>query len=91
MFTGLFEESLFVRLSEPERTKMIAAGGGPLAPMPGRVMKDYAVVPADWLDDEAGLRRTVRQSLAYTKTLPSKSEAGAKPTPVRRKKGVASK
>jgi TfoX/Sxy family transcriptional regulator of competence genes len=91
MFTGLFEESLFVRLPEPERTKMIAEGGGPLAPMPGRVMKDYAVVPADLLDDEKALSSTVRKSLDFTKTLPAKSGSRPKTAPARRKKEAASK
>jgi TfoX/Sxy family transcriptional regulator of competence genes len=91
MFTGLFEESLFVRLPEAERTRMIAEGGGPLSPLPGRAMKGYAVVPAVLLDDEDGLRATVRRSLDFTKTLPPKSEPGAKPALARRKKDAASK
>jgi TfoX/Sxy family transcriptional regulator of competence genes len=91
MFTGLFEESLFVRLPEAERTKMIAEGGGPLSPLPGRVMKDYAVVPAALLDNDARLRSTVRKSLAFTKTLPAKSDPKPKPAPARRKKEAISK
>jgi len=79
MFSGLFADALFVRLPGPERTKMIEEdGGGPLAPMPGRVMKDYAVVPAALLSDEKALAKTVRRSLDFTRTLPAKSVAKTK-------------
>jgi TfoX/Sxy family transcriptional regulator of competence genes len=79
MFSGLFADSLFVRLPGPERTKMIEEdGGGPLAPMPGRIMKDYTVVPAALLGDEKALGKTIRRSLDFTRTLPAKSAAEAK-------------
>jgi TfoX/Sxy family transcriptional regulator of competence genes len=79
MFTGLFADSLFVRLPGPDRSRMIEEdGGGPLAPMPGRVMKDYAVVPPALLADEKALGAMVDKSLAYARTLPAKSAAKPK-------------
>ena len=72
MFTGLFGEKLFVRVPAGDRERLIAAGGDEFAPMPGRPMKEYAVLPLDWLDDEKGTRAWVDKAHAATAKLPPK-------------------
>lgn len=43
--TGLHQSSWFVRLSEADAAELVAAGGGPFEPMPGRPMRGYTVLP----------------------------------------------
>ena len=40
--------------------------------MPGRPMKDYAILPLDWLDDEPGARQWIAAAHAATSKLPPK-------------------
>ena len=72
MFTGLFGDSLFVRLSETDGQRLRAAGGTDFAPMPGRPMKGYTTLPAAWASDVESARRWVEASLDWAKTLPPK-------------------
>jgi TfoX/Sxy family transcriptional regulator of competence genes len=60
MFVGLFQDQLFVRLSEQHVEELRAAHHvlSNLEPMPGRPMKDYYVLPKDLyskLSDLAGV------------------------------------
>ena len=75
MFMGLFGDQLFLRLSETERTHLLGEEGAEaFDPMGGRPMREYVVVPADWLEGEADaqLRAWVAKSAAYAATLPAK-------------------
>jgi TfoX/Sxy family transcriptional regulator of competence genes len=72
MFMGVFGGDLFVRLSEADREAVLAAGGGPFEPMPGRPMGDYVVVPADWQEDPSGTARWVDRSFEHASGLPPK-------------------
>ena len=73
MFSGLFGRRMFVRLSEDERSEMIGTkGAAPFEPLPGRVMKEYVVVPPTLLGREAALKRLVVRSLGYAKSLKPK-------------------
>lgn len=45
MFAGLFGDKLFVRVADPERDRLIAAGGADFAPMAGRPMKATSRCP----------------------------------------------
>jgi len=72
MTTGLFGAEWMIRLPEDGREELIAQGGGPFAPMPGRPMREYVTFPRSMLDDEAALRAWVERSLAYVRSLPPK-------------------
>jgi TfoX/Sxy family transcriptional regulator of competence genes len=73
MCTGLFGDDLFVRLPAGDAERVVAEGGAPFAPMPGRAMAGYVVVRGPWLAnrDEAGA--WVERSLAWTRGLPAKT------------------
>ena len=82
MFMGLYEDRLFLRLSENDRAKLLAEEGAELFdPMGGRPMREYVVVPAAWLegDDDETLRAWTARAARYGKSLPPKpAKAGSK-------------
>src|SRR6187455_1794750 len=52
MATGPFADGWFVRLGDEDAASLLAMpGGGPFAPMPGRAMKGYALLPPDVIAD----------------------------------------
>ena len=69
---GLHEDSLILRLAEPDRAEFLSRYGAALfEPMPGRPMKEYVVVPPAMVDSgEVG--DWVRRSLTYAGQLPPK-------------------
>jgi len=81
MFTGLFGEDLFVRVSESDREALLKEGGADFAPMAGRPMKGYAVLPACWAGRPDATRRWIGRALELTRALPPKqpkAKTGAK-------------
>lgn len=77
LFMGVYGESLFVRLSEPDRTEAKTKGGFvPFEPLPGRAMREYWVLPGSVVKDRAVARRWVARSLVYALTLPPKNPKG---------------
>ncbi len=72
MQMGLFGNNLFVRLPEDGRNELVAAGGEPLEPSPGRVMREYVVVPQTILNDSQALNEWIKKSLDYALGLPPK-------------------
>lgn len=73
MFMGLFADELFVRLAEPERAQLLAAGGAPLEPMPGRPMRKYVTLP-DWRARPEEVRTWAGRALEYALSLPPKKK-----------------
>jgi hypothetical protein len=72
MFMGLHEDSLILRLAEPDRAEFLSRyDTGLFEPMPGRPMKEYVVVPPD-VADSGDIDDWVRRSLAYAEQLPPK-------------------
>jgi hypothetical protein len=70
MFMGLYEGSLILRLPEPDRTEFLRRYGGELfEPLPGRSMKEFAVVPPV-LVGTTEIEGWVRRAVAYTEQLP---------------------
>lgn len=67
MFTGLFEESLFVRIGETEGERL---GWAAFTPMPGRPMRDYFLVPAS--EQGERLKEHLGRALAFVVALPAK-------------------
>ncbi len=72
MFTGLFGESLFVRVSDRDRDELLAEGGSDFAPMAGRPMRGYVVVPEGWTDRPDATRKWISRALEQTRGLPAK-------------------
>jgi TfoX/Sxy family transcriptional regulator of competence genes len=74
MFAGVFQASLFVRLAEKDRMELIQKKGAtPFAPMPGRVMREYVVLPPSIVESEARLTAWLWRALRYVASLPPTS------------------
>jgi TfoX/Sxy family transcriptional regulator of competence genes len=72
MFTGVFGNSIVVRLAEEQRAALMKEPGTqPFMPMPGRAMKEYVQFAS--LEDEELLGAWVKKAFAYAKTLPPKA------------------
>lgn len=73
MFAGLFGDDLFVRVSDADRSILLARGGRDFAPMPARPMKGYVVLPGDWRSHPDDSRHWVGLALEATGRMPDKS------------------
>ncbi|MFH1833414.1 MAG: TfoX/Sxy family protein, partial [bacterium] len=73
MVGGVHGRKIVLRLGEAEREDALTAAGAlPFEPMPGRVMKEYVVVPeAVWGDPDV-LEDWIRRSVEYAAGLPPK-------------------
>ncbi len=72
MFCGLFGDDVFVRLDDDGQARVQGGGGSAFAPMPGRQMRGYVVLPEAAVEDPARLRARLTESLAHTVALPPK-------------------
>jgi len=77
MFMGLFQDHMMLRLSEEDRTALIAKGGSIFEPTPGHLMKEYVVVPPSVLENQNALRDWVSRSFSYGLSLPPKEKGDA--------------
>ena len=78
MLAGLHEAGMVLRLPEEQRAEFLQLKGAKqFEPMPGRVMREYVVVPKILLDSPERLRAWVEKSLAYVWSLPAKAKRGA--------------
>jgi TfoX/Sxy family transcriptional regulator of competence genes len=89
MFTGLHEDRMIVRLDDRGRTELLAIPGAePFEPLPGRLMKEYVVVPPRIVESGLALREWVERAFAYALSLPPKEKKlhparTVKPAPAR--------
>lgn len=75
MFMGLHHSGIFIRLSEKDRELFLKLEGAErFEPMPGRVMREYVVVPPWLLEDSAHMEEWIQTSLAYVSRLPPKTQ-----------------
>jgi TfoX/Sxy family transcriptional regulator of competence genes len=72
MVTGLHQESWIVRLGEEDRSSLADQGWETFAPMPGRPMREYLMLPPAAAADPETARSWVERAAAYGRTLPSK-------------------
>jgi TfoX/Sxy family transcriptional regulator of competence genes len=74
MFTGLFQDQLFVRLSSKHLETLLKKFPSirNLEPMPGRPMKDYFVLPRELYTNTRALKDAIRESVEHTRTLAPK-------------------
>jgi TfoX/Sxy family transcriptional regulator of competence genes len=79
MFAGLHEAGMVLRLPEEQRAEFLRLkGAAQFEPMPGRVMREYVVVPKVLLDAPKQLREWVEKSLFYVSSLPAKQKKGSR-------------
>jgi len=75
MFASLFGERMLLRLPDGPRAEFMAKeGGGSFEPMPGRPMKEYALVPPSVLADTTQLHTWVEKAFDYAQSLPAKEK-----------------
>jgi TfoX/Sxy family transcriptional regulator of competence genes len=75
MFAGVFGTAVFVRLNETDRAAALKLPGADLfAPMKGRPMKEYVVLPAAELADKSKSKSWVSRSVKYVNTIPPKGK-----------------
>ncbi|WP_455369938.1 TfoX/Sxy family protein [[Eubacterium] cellulosolvens] len=75
MFMGLHQENIFLRLSEKDKKNFLNLNNAfQFEPMPGRVMKEYVIVPSSLLKSKSSLKKWISKSLTYAKQLPAKKK-----------------
>jgi TfoX/Sxy family transcriptional regulator of competence genes len=72
MATGLYEDRWVVRLFDEDIERVMAAGGAPFSPMPGKSMKGWASLPPEVVADDAALEPWLERALAFAGSLPAK-------------------
>jgi TfoX/Sxy family transcriptional regulator of competence genes len=78
LFSGLFGDDLFVRVSDEHQARIRRQGGKAFEPMPGRAMTGYVLVPSGWQKKPDAARSWVILALTWSKALPAKKAAVAK-------------
>ena len=73
LVTGLHAGRWFVRLPDADRAEALALDGSSVfAPMPGRPMKQYVILPPSVLEDAAALSSWLHRAVAHGRSLPPK-------------------
>ena len=75
MFFGTHNENLFLRLSESDRIEFLALPEAKqFEPMPGRIMKEYVIIPTWLIEKRDELNQWIGKSLKYVLSLPPKTK-----------------
>ena len=80
MFTGVFANDVFIRLPQNE-TELIKEFSDKiicLEPVKGRVMKEYIVIPEEFLNDAKFIKKWFKISNLYVQSLPEKKRTAKK-------------
>jgi TfoX/Sxy family transcriptional regulator of competence genes len=73
--TGLFAESMFVRLSPEDEAKLLrTAGAQPFEPIPGRRVRGYVASPDKLLGSERNLKKWIGSAIEFSQSLPMKTK-----------------
>jgi TfoX/Sxy family transcriptional regulator of competence genes len=74
MFTGVFESSIWIRLSQQDQAEFLGKfkDAKQFEPMAGRPMKDYIVVPESVLGNTELLNLWMKRSYDFTSSMPEK-------------------
>jgi TfoX/Sxy family transcriptional regulator of competence genes len=82
MFAGVHGAKIVLRMSEQDRADAQAGSGAlPFEPMPGRVMKEYVVVPESVWSRPDSLEQWISMSIDFVGALPPKVPKPRKPRP----------
>jgi TfoX/Sxy family transcriptional regulator of competence genes len=86
MFSGLFGDDLFVRVSEEDQAKVRKQGGKPFEVMPGRAMTGYVLLAGGWQRKPDATSEWIETALNWSRKLPAKAAKtkAAKGSPRRR-------
>ena len=71
MFMALHNNKVLLRLGEDDRERLVRAGGKIFEPMPGRLMKEYVLVPKE-MQTASALHSWVRSSVSHASGLAPK-------------------
>jgi len=74
MFTGVFQDDIFIRLSEKDRSEITGLNDEvvPFEPMEGRIMKEYVVLPESLYSHREEFEKWLSHSYQYASGLPPK-------------------
>jgi TfoX/Sxy family transcriptional regulator of competence genes len=73
MFAGAHQDDIILRLSKSDQDEILSIeGAAPFMPMPGRIMKDYVMVPPSIYKSESEFQKWLKRSSNYTMSLPPK-------------------
>ncbi len=72
MFFGLFGNDLFLRLSAPDQQEFLKNKEASFL----EPMKDYIIIPKEWMKDPNTVRSWVSRSFLWSSKLPPKKKAG---------------
>lgn len=74
ILAGIFEDDLFIRLSEPYRKEIISKFDEvmPFEPIKGRIMKEYVVLPDSIYNDQEKFHEWLNRSFDFVSFLPQK-------------------
>jgi TfoX/Sxy family transcriptional regulator of competence genes len=79
MAAGLHGSGLVLRLPDAEREALLRLPGArPFEPMPGRVMREYAVAPPAFAKKPSEVSAWLRKAFAYASSLEPKRSARKK-------------
>ena len=75
MFTGVHEDHIFIRLSEPDRREIMKKypEAKPFEPLKGRVMKEYIIVPMALYENKETFREWLIRAHVFAVSLPPKA------------------
>ncbi len=78
MFAGVHQDSLFVRLSAPDRQELFDTcdEAARFEPMAGRIMREYVVLPESLAGDPQQFDKWLQRSFRYVSSLPMKEKKG---------------
>lgn len=73
LVTGLFADRWMVRLDPSALAELLAMpDAAPFAPMPGRTMTGYGVLPRDVVADDLAIDAGLVRAIAFGRSLPAK-------------------
>jgi TfoX/Sxy family transcriptional regulator of competence genes len=79
LFSGVFGEDIFVRLFEDQQKELYKnKDATAFAPMAGRPMKEYVVLPREWTKHPDKAKLWVNRSMEWTGKMPEKKKNGKK-------------
>jgi TfoX/Sxy family transcriptional regulator of competence genes len=76
MFTGLFEDKLFLRLGPDDREELAKKNKDVegFQPLPGRIMKEYLIIPERIYSNKKAFDALVAKSMKFVSSLPLKQK-----------------
>jgi TfoX/Sxy family transcriptional regulator of competence genes len=76
LFAGLHQDDVLVRLPEEQRKTLLRNGGRRWEPTPGRMMREYLLLPVGF--KRTTLARWLKHSFAYAASLPERPPKAAR-------------